>query len=512
MIKNKIVFKAILLCLLWAYSGYASTKTITVDKGADFVLPVYLDDNNISNEIKYLRITIKYDSDLLSPRGFRLNNGILSDYDLTEMLEIEGIAIANINGTGVYTQFGSVVEFVLTTKDIGTATIDLDSIYCNHSLSGGFWLDDSFYRKVFVETNAFYISDIDNYSIDEDLPVLPIPFHVNIPNDYIAGFLPITSQASNINLIKRMNIRRDGTQCTLEIYPAPNEFGNTDITIRAETTQTPKKTATQTFSIEIKPVNDAPTFSIPTAITLAETSGPQFFENWAKNISPGALNETDQILSFRVNVDRPELFYLQPELDPITGDLHFFPSDNANGQAQLSVYLFDNGGTINDGINTSKYKKCSVNIIPFSPTLSDNPVKKIVFVSSNQPVSVGKMTPFIRVMTCDANGNAVIMESDTIIWLQSVRSESGWFYVPNDIDPDYVVIPEGEFSAKFKYINGRPGNFQIKASEVPDQGWTDAIMTIRVQSEDAFINGDIDGNGYIDLKDVIGEMRHLSEL
>jgi hypothetical protein len=110
---NKIVLKTILLCLLCAYSGYASSvKTLTVEKGANLILPVYLDDSNISEEIKSLHITIKYNSDLFEPIGFRVDNGILSDYNLSETLAIEGIAIANIRGTGVYTQFGSVVEFV----------------------------------------------------------------------------------------------------------------------------------------------------------------------------------------------------------------------------------------------------------------------------------------------------------------------------------------------------------------------------------------------------------------
>jgi hypothetical protein len=507
---NKIVLKTILLCLLCAYSGYASSvKTLTVEKGANLILPVYLDDSNISEEIKSLHITIKYNSDLFEPIGFRVDNGILSDYNLSETLAIEGIAIANIRGTGVYTQFGSVVEFVLTANDVGTATVDLESIYGISSLSGGFWVDDSFYRKIYVETSAFYISDIENYSINEDFPVLPIPFTVNLPNDDITGFLHITPQSSNKDLIEHMIIRKNGTQCTLEINPAPNEFGNTDITITAENNL--KEKATQTFSLEIKPVNDAPSFTIPTAITLAETSGSQTFNNWAKNIFPGALNEFDQELSFRVSVDRQDLFYLQPEIDPITGDLHFFSSDNMNGLAQLSVYLYDNGGTSNNGKNRSETKSCSVIITPFSPSLSDNPVEKLKFISSNEPVSVGKMTPYIRVMTCDANDNAVIMESDTIIWLQTETAESGWFYVTNDFQPGYVVIPEGEFSALFKYINGRPGDFQIKASEVPDKGWSDAIMTVHVKSDTNITNGDIDGNGYIDLKDVIGEMQRLSD-
>jgi len=505
------------LYFLSAYSTYASTTSIlTVEKGEDIVLPIYLDEKNNPEEIKYMRIPISYDSDFFTPLGFRNENSMLSNYAFSESTENENKATVKINGKGAYTRFGPLVEFVLTAKDIGAATIYLDQIYCNyHNLSGGFWLDEHFFQKVdieIVDTSRFYISNIEDFTIDEDQPVLPVSFFVNIPRDDITGFLSITPESSNADLISRMENYRTDNQCTVLIFPAANAFGETDITIRAETLQA---NDTKTFSIEVRPVNDAPTFSIPSTITLSETSGPQFLKSWAKNISPGALNETDQKLSFVVQVDQPELFYDQPEIDPFTGDLKFFPFDNLNGQAQLSVYLKDNGDTSNDGHNLSIKKNCTLTITPFSPPISYNPVEKLIFISSNQPISVEKVTPYIRVMACDANGNAVIMTSETQFWLQTDSPDTGWFYVMNgerawEQSNAFLVIPEGEHSAFFKYRNSRPGVFQIKASELPDQSWSDAIMNVRVNSSPSEINGDIDGNGCIDLKDVISEMQFLS--
>jgi len=511
----------VFLCVLCANTTYTSTvKTLTLEKGEDLVLPIYLDDRNNSEEIEYLRIPISYHSDYLTPLGFRLDNGILADYALNEMLEIENKAIVNINGSGVYSQLGRVVEFVLTAKEIGTSTIFLDEIYCNyHSLSGGFWLDNEYYQRVYVEivdTNRFYISDIEDIIVYEDQPVLPITFSVNIPDENPTGFLYIKRiSSSNTDVVPQngMSTRRNDTQYYLSIFPTPNAFGQTEISITAQYNQAQD---TQTFSIDVKPVNDAPTFSMPLAITLSETSGPQVFKNWATNISPGALNETDQELSFIVHVDQPKLFYLQPEIDPVTGDLKFFPFDNRNGKTQMSVYLQDSGDTLNEGHNLSQRQNCTLTITPFSPTISDNLVDKLVFISSNQPVSLEKITPFIRVMACDANGDAVIMESEMQIWLQTESPDTGWFYVMNNDwswrqSNAIIVIPEGEHSAFFKYRNGRPGAFQIKASELPDQGWSNAIMTVRVKSDISTIIGDIDGNGQVDIKDVIGEMQYLSK-
>jgi hypothetical protein len=493
-----------------------NAKSLTLEKGDELVLPIYLDNNNSSEEIEYMSITILHDSDLFTPIGFRKDNGILFDYTLNETLKIKDTALVNIRGNGVYTQFGPVVEFVLIANNMGHATIYLNKIYCNyHNLSGGFWLDDDFFQKVdieIVETNRFYISEIEDVEVYEDHPILPITFSLNIPDENPTGLIHTIPESSNTDLINKMNIRRTRTQCSLEIYTNENVFGKTEISITA---QYNVEKDTKTFTLEIKPVNDAPTFSMPsTIISLAETSGPQIFKNWATNISPGAPNEMEQELSFIIDVDQPELFYLLPEIDPATGDLSFFPFDNRNGQTQFSVYLQDNGYTENGGRNLSAKQDCLLTITPFLPTISDNPIEKLKFISSNQPILAEKVTPFIRIMACDANGDAVLMDSDTKIWLQTESPETAWFSVKNNDwtrQTANIVIPEGEHSVLFKYRNGRPGTFQIKASEDPDQNWEDAIMTIHVKSDSAPINGDINGNGRIDLQDIIREMKELSK-
>jgi hypothetical protein len=509
----------VLLFILFVNTGYSiTTKTLSLEKGEVVALPIYLDDQNNSEEIKYISISISHDSDYFIPLGFRKDNGILSssDYSMNEMLQIQDKAIVNINGSGIFSKFGSLVEFVLSAKETGTATIYLNGINCNDKrFSGGFWLEDEFYQKINVET-GFFISEIEDLVVYEDQPVLSIPFLVKIPDEDPTGRLSITEIASsNTDVVPQngMTTRIFNKQYTLLIFPTANAFGETFISITARYNE---KEDTQTFLIMVKPVNDEPSFSIPSAITLPETSGPQVIQNWATNISPGAPNEADQELSFIVHVDQPDLFYSQPEIDPVTGDFTFFPSDNLNGQAQLSVYLKDNGDTLNEGRNLSTKKNCTLTITPFSPTISDNPVEKLLFISSNQPISIEKTTPYIRVIACDANGHAVKMESDTQIWLQTESPDTGWFYVQNNQwswcqSNAIVVIPEGEHSAVFKYRNGRPGAFQIKASEIWDQNWSDAIMTVHVKPDSTAINGDIDGNGYIDLKDVIKEMQFLAE-
>ena len=64
----------------------------------------------------------------------------------------------------------------------------------------------------------------------------------------------------------------------------------------------------QTFTITVSPVNDAPLFTVGADQSVAEDAGAQSVANWATNVSPGAANETDQSLSFKVTSDNDSLF------------------------------------------------------------------------------------------------------------------------------------------------------------------------------------------------------------
>jgi len=118
------------------------------------------------------------------------------------------------------------------------------------------------------------------------------------------------------------------------------------------------------LGIEVIPVNDAPEFTV---------EGLQVFnfgtiiqsisdENWAINISPGADNEADQVLTF-------ELIYLQgndsffevpPSIDS-TGALTFEVDQAAEGTVELMVYLTDDGGTEQGGSDTSTGETITIN-------------------------------------------------------------------------------------------------------------------------------------------------------
>ncbi len=110
-------------------------------------------------------------------------------------------------------------------------------------------------------------------------------------------------------------------------------------------------------------VNQPPTFTAGPGQTVLEDAPAQEVVGWATNVGPGAPNEQGQQLQFLVTVDRPEWFAEQPQVTP-AGTLRYRPAANANGVAQLTVRLMDDGGTANGGQDTSPPQTVSITIVP----------------------------------------------------------------------------------------------------------------------------------------------------
>jgi hypothetical protein len=137
--------------------------------------------------------------------------------------------------------------------------------------------------------------------------------------------------------------------------PEPSFFGDDRFTYRVEDEQ--GKSSTATVTIHVAPLNDRPRFTHRGDVTVSANEGPRRFERWARSISPGADNESNQILTFEVSNDNPGLFTSggQPKVtrdgpQSETGTLTFTPSGRS-GTADVTVILRDNGG---DNLDTSK--------------------------------------------------------------------------------------------------------------------------------------------------------------
>ena len=119
--------------------------------------------------------------------------------------------------------------------------------------------------------------------------------------------------------------------------------------------------STQTFEMQITPLNNAPTFISGGNVEVLEDSGDALFPNWARQISAGPPDESTQTpgLTFSVSVDDVSLFATLPQVSTTTGALTFTPAPNAFGVTEARVIL-------NDGqaLNSQTTVSILITIIP----------------------------------------------------------------------------------------------------------------------------------------------------
>jgi hypothetical protein len=144
---------------------------------------------------------------------------------------------------------------------------------------------------------------------------------------------------------------------TLTYTPAPNANGTAIISVAAHddggtANGGVDSSASQSFTITVNAVNDAPSFTSGGNVTVLEDSGA-YSAAWATGISAGPADESSQTVAFNVTANsNAALFAVQPSMAP-NGTLTFTAAANAYGSATITVSAQDNGGTANGGVDTS---------------------------------------------------------------------------------------------------------------------------------------------------------------
>jgi len=127
-------------------------------------------------------------------------------------------------------------------------------------------------------------------------------------------------------------------------------------------------------------INDAPSFTVGGALSVAEDSGAYSAPKLG-SIQSG-VNASAQTLIFMASNDNTTLFSVQPALSP-TGVLSFTPALDAVGVATVTVRAQDDGGTANNGSDTSAPQTFTITLTPLNdaPTL-DQPANAVVLEDS----------------------------------------------------------------------------------------------------------------------------------
>ena len=151
---------------------------------------------------------------------------------------------------------------------------------------------------------------------------------------------------------------------------------------------------TETFSITVNPINDAPEFTPGSDVVVDEDAGLVRITDWATGIRPGpaiATDENSQALSFIANpigFTGGLTFTTAPLVDPLTGDLLFQTSPNKWGTATVTVRLRDTGAGTSPHDNESAIHtlNISVNSVNDPPEFTLGANRQITEDASNQTV------------------------------------------------------------------------------------------------------------------------------
>ena len=181
--------------------------------------------------------------------------------------------------------------------------------------------------------------------------------------------LTVTAISSNPGLIPNPAVGYVSPNATgaLTFTPAVNAFGTATITVvvhdNGGTANGGVDSVTNTFTVTVNAVNQPPSFTAGANQTVLENAGAQSVANWATAISAGPPNESSQTVTFHVSDNNSSLFSVQPAISS-TGTLTYTLATNANGSATVSVYLQDNGGTVNGGNDTSATNTFIITVTP----------------------------------------------------------------------------------------------------------------------------------------------------
>jgi Big-like domain-containing protein len=174
-------------------------------------------------------------------------------------------------------------------------------------------------------------------------------------NDHDPDGDPLTASDVGQPANGRTSLESDGA---FRYTPDYSFYGDDDFTYRVSDPAGGSSTATVT--IHVIPINDRPRFQVavdPVIVPSGQTV--RTIVDFVMAITPGAPNETDQVLTFEVvGNSNPGLFISGPKVtrdSPAseTGTLTFTPAEGHVGSADVSLILRDNGGTDNGGKDTS---------------------------------------------------------------------------------------------------------------------------------------------------------------
>jgi CSLREA domain-containing protein len=259
-------------------------------------------------------------------------------------------------------------------------------------------------------------------AFNEDAPAQPIVLQGQDPDGTNLTFAIVTGPTKGtLGSIGSPACNAAGVcSATVNYTPTANEFGTDSFTFKVND-GTADSNQVGNVSITINSVNDAPSFTSPgNPSAVNEDVAGQTVASFVTGISKGPANESGQTVDFIIDTNsHPALFAVAPAISA-AGTLTYTPAANANGVANITFHIHDDGGTANGGVNASSPPQ------PFTITVNavnDAPVAaaKAFTVQANMKIS-GLTGLLAGVTDADAvNGAADPLSADAIAGYTAVN-------------------------------------------------------------------------------------------
>lgn len=185
--------------------------------------------------------------------------------------------------------------------------------------------------------------------------------------------LTVTATSSDPSLIPNpsVNYTSPSTTGSLSFTPVANANGSATITVTVNDGQAANNTITRTFLVNVGAVNNAPTLTAISNITLAEDASAQVVN--LTGITSGATNEADTLTVTATSsnptlIPNPTVSYSSPNA---TGSLSLTPAANASGSATITVTVNDGQVANNTVTRTFTVTVTSVNDVPTLATINN---------------------------------------------------------------------------------------------------------------------------------------------
>ena len=200
--------------------------------------------------------------------------------------------------------------------------------------------------------------------------------------------LTVTASSSNTGVIPNPTVTYTSPNATgsIRFTPVANAYGSATITVTVNDGGTSNNITSDTFTVTVNSVNQAPTLNTLADVTINENAGQQTVN--LSGIGSGAANES-QTLTVTASssntgvIPNPTVTYTSPNA---TGSIRFTPVANAYGSATITVTVNDGGTSNNITSDTFTVTVNSVNQAPTLNTLADVDHQRECRPADRQPV------------------------------------------------------------------------------------------------------------------------------